>query len=202
MIEKQVTLTDTNSGKELSNKRKRIDVFNEEGYLFWANKYFRKQFADVNLSDYIGTGEDFRRVHILAEKIYKNTNTISIRESVRKVRPADIEDISMLIGLNIRRSKEFIARMVKAHVIALRIDRVGDTISEKYVVNPIFFFSAKRLSPDLYFLFQESLDTYLHPNTIQEFHVRGNIVDDIKKPIKKERTVSPLLEKAKAIVKQ
>jgi len=201
MIEKQVTLTDTESGKELSNKRKRIDVFNEEGFLFWANKYFRKQFADVNLSDYIGTGEDFRRVHILAEKIYKNTNTISIRESARKVRPADIDDVSMLIGLNIRRSKEFIARMVKAHVIALRTDRVGDTISEKYVINPIFFFSAKRLSPDLYFLFQESLDTYLHPNTIQEFHTRGNIIDDVKKPVKNERIVNPLIEKINKVKK-
>ena len=180
MVEKRTALIDTETGEEYSNKKKQFDIFNEEGFLFWTNKYFRKQFADINLSDYIGTGEDFRRVHILAEKIYKNTNTISIRESARKVRPADIEDVSKLVGLNIRRTKEFIIRMIKAHVVALRTDQVGDVISEKYVINPIFFFSAKRLSPDLYFLFQESLNTYLHPRTIQEFHSRGNIVDDKK----------------------
>lgn len=180
MIEKNITFTDTNTGERLSENKKRFEVFNEDGFLFWANKYFRKQFADVNLSDYVGTGEDFRRVHILAEKIYKNTNTISIRVSTRKVRPADIEDISKLINLNIRGTREFLMRMVRYHIIALRVDRVGDTVSEKYVINPIFFFSAKRLSPDLYFLFQESLDSYLHPNTIREFHSRGNIVDDTK----------------------
>jgi hypothetical protein len=178
MIVKKQFIDDT--GEHIGDKVTYVEVFNEDGFLFWANKHFRKQFADINLSDYIGTGEDFRRVHILAEKIYKNTNTISIRESSRKVRPADIEDVSRLIGLNIRRTKEFISRMVKAHVMALRTDKVGDMVSEKYVINPVFFFSAKRLSPDLYFLFQESLNKHLSARTIQEFHSRGNIVDDKK----------------------
>lgn len=178
MITEKRYCVDENTGERFGDKERRFEVFNEEGFLFWAKKHFRKQFADINLSDYIGVGEDFRRMHIIAEKMYKNTNIISIRESTRKVRTADIEDISRLIGLNVRRTKEFVNRMVLKHVMALRVDKVGNAVSQKYVVNPIFFFSAKRLSPDLYFLFQESLDKYLSPRTIQEFHSRGNIVDD------------------------
>jgi hypothetical protein len=180
VLTEKKTYYDESTGEIYSTRIRHIDVFNEEGYLFWANKYFRKQFADVNLSDYIGTGEDFRRVHILAEKIYKDTNIISIRISDRKVRPADLEDISLILGLSVRRTREFLNRMIKKQVIARRVDLVGSVETEKYVLNPIFFFSAKRLTPDLYFLFQESLDRYLSPRTIKEFHSRGKIADDKK----------------------
>lgn len=202
MIVQQTSTIDTDTGEELGNKKRKIEIFNEEGLLFWANKYFVKQFSEISLSEHIGTGEDFRRVHILAEKIYKSTNTISVRESTRKVRPADIEDISKMVKLNIRRTKEFLNRMILKQVIAVRIDKVGDIVSEKYVLNPIFFFSAKRLSPDLYFLFQESLDCYLHPKSRQFFHDMGNIKDDIQKSVKKpnKRITNPLKERVNQVL--
>jgi hypothetical protein len=185
---------------ELSQSRyKKFEIFNNDGYLLWAKKGGRKQFHDIKLSDALGKGEDFRRAHILAELIYKETNTIMIRENTRKVRVADVYDISMLIGLNIRRTREFLNRMVLKSVLARRIDKVGELVSEKYLFNPLFFMCSKRLSADLYFLFKDSLDCYLPAYVVEEFHRIGNIAGDEKKPVKKVEVVNPIVEKVKAI---
>jgi hypothetical protein len=65
--------------------------------------------------------------------------------------------------------------MKKLHIIAERIDRVGDLTQIKYVINPLFFNSKKYINSDLYFLFQESLDMYLPNWVIRKFHEIGNI---------------------------
>lgn len=168
------------TGQVFESRYRKFQIFNNDGYLLWAKKAGRKQFNDIKLTDILGKGEDFRRVHILAELIYKETNTIMLRENTRKVRIADLEDISKIIGLNIRRTREFLNRMIAKHVLAKRIDRVGDLLSEKYLFNPLFFMCAKRLSADLYFLFKESLDCYLPSYVVNEFHRIGNISNDTK----------------------
>lgn len=166
-------------GEVIHEKLEKFEVFNDEGFLFWAKKYARKQFEGVYLSDVIGQGEDYRRTHLIAEKmLYKNTNTLMVRESCRKVRVADIEDVSKLVGLNIRYTREFLNRLVTSQVLAKRIDTVGNMTAEKWVMNPLYFFCAKRLSPDLYFLFQKSLDCYLSKYAKTEFHRMGNMKSD------------------------
>lgn len=169
---------DENTGEVKVSQKSRFEVFDESGYLLWAKKYSNRQFHDVKLSDVIGTGEDFRRVYVLAEYLYKDTNTIMVRKGKTKICVADLEDVSKIVGLNIRRTKEFISRMVIKQVMARRIDTVGDTTSEKFLLNPLFFFCGKRLSADLYFLFQRSLDCYLPGWVRSKFHEIGRIKQD------------------------
>ena len=92
---------------------------------------------------------------------------------------ADIEDISNILKVSIRRAKDFITRMKKLHIIAERVDTVGDMISTKFVFNPLIFNSNKYLSADLYFLFQESLDCYLPGWVTKRFHEYGNIKSEV-----------------------
>jgi hypothetical protein len=87
--------------------------------------------------------------------------------------------ISKIINLSHKRTRDFITRMKKLHIIAERVDNVGDMISTKFVFNPLIFSSNKYLSADLYFLFQESLDCYLPGWVTKRFHEYGNIKNDI-----------------------
>lgn len=177
---KETRYTDEQTGETSLLYKQKFEIFDERGYLLWAKKYSHKQFNDIKLSDEIGKGDDFRRIHVLAEELYKDTNTIMVRENSRTVRVADIEDISTMISLNIRRTKEFINRMIAKHIMARRVDTVGCIVSEKFLLNPLFFFCGKRLSADLYFLFQESLDCYLPKWVTRKFHEIGNIQSDNK----------------------
>ena len=65
--------------------------------------------------------------------------------------------------------------MNELHVIAKRIDKTGNLIQVKYVLNPLFFNSKKYISADLYFLFQETLDCYLPQWAIERYHEIGNL---------------------------
>lgn len=174
MLIENRSYTDDQTGEYFPAKPRLIDPFPEKGYLFKAKSHGRKTFEDIKLSDIVGTGEDFRRVHLLAEYLYKDTNMLMIRESKRKVRIADEEDISSIISLNVRRTKEFIKRMTDKHVMAKRVDTVGDTVMVKYLYNPLFFNTSKYLPVDIYFTFQESLDKYLPQWAIRKFHEIGN----------------------------
>jgi hypothetical protein len=122
--------------------------------------------------------DDFAKVHLLAEHIYKDTNTIFLRINSKKVRVADVDDIADILGICVRRTKDFITRMKKLHIIAERVDTVGDMISTKFVFNPLYFNSKKYISPELYFLFQESLNKYLPSWVIRKFHEVGNLKNE------------------------
>jgi hypothetical protein len=172
----RTTSIDEDTGEILRETSKRFNVFDaDKGYLFWANAHQRRSYNKVKLSDAISDTLDFARVHLLAENIYKDTNTIMVRVSSTVVRVADIEDISAMIRLSPKRTKECLYRMLKLHVLAERTDRIGDIVQTKYVLNPIFFNSKKYISSDLYFLFQETLDCYLPTWVIVKFHEIGNI---------------------------
>lgn len=172
-----------NDTGELFNEKK--STFNpfpsDKGLLFRSRNAYRKSYQDIKLSNVILNRFDYMRVHLLAELMYKDTNAIAIRISDRKIRMADIEDISNIIKLTIKKTREFINRMKKLHVIAERVDNVGETTMTKYLLNPLFFSTSKYLNPDLYFLFQESLDKHIPKWAITRFHEIGNIKSDILK---------------------
>lgn len=166
-----------NDDGEVSNpKYQEFVIFdNTKGYLFRGKNHSRKMYADIRLSEIITDRFDFMRVHLLAENIYKNTNCLSYRISARKIRMADMEDIANIVDLSPKKAREFVNRMKKLHIIAERVDTVGAMTSTKFVVNPLFFNSNKYIQPDLYFLFQESLDRFLPAWVISKFHEVGNI---------------------------
>lgn len=176
MIERRQCDIDTETGQVYNIKTNRFTNFDvDKGYLFWSKKQSLRTFNDLKLSDFVKDRTDFMRCHLLAEQIYKDSNMIAIRISTRRIRPADIEDISKIISLSHKKTKEFLSRMIKLRIIAERVDTVGDLISTKYYFNPLFFCSSKYLKPDLYFLFQEILDYYIPGWARQKFHELGNI---------------------------
>jgi hypothetical protein len=182
MIDRRQSDIDTDTGQVLKHNVSKFKVFDEDkGYLFFAKSYARRMFNSITLSDHVKDRYDFMRCHLLAEHIYKDTNMIAYRISARKIRPADVEDIAKIINLSDKKTKEYLSRMRKLHVIAERTDKVGDLISVKYYFNPLFICSKKYLSAELYFLFQESLDCYLPEWVKIKFQELGNIKKDIKK---------------------
>lgn len=179
MIRKTYNIDD--DGVIFGEKEFKYTVFDaEKGYLFRQKNYYVKSYQDIKLSDVVTNENDFAKVHKLAERIYKDTNIIFIRVNSRNVRVADIEDISKILDVCVRKAREFMNRMKKLHVIAERIDNVGEIAMTKFVFNPLFFNSKKYISPDLYFLFQESLDKNLPYWAIKRFHELGNIKNDTK----------------------
>lgn len=173
MYEKYERIVDTTTG-EYREFKKKVENFNEKGYLFKVKDKQRRSFTNIRLSDHIGKNDDFRKVHVLAEHILNDTNAIMVRVDLKTIRIADIEDISSILEVNIKKTKEFLSRMKKVHVIAERIDLIGDVSMTRYVFNPLFFFPTKYLSTDLYFLFQETLNKHLKPWVIKKFHEIGN----------------------------
>jgi hypothetical protein len=162
-----------------NEKAFKFTVFDDvKGYLFRAKNHYRKSYNDVRLSRVVKDRLDFLRVHLLAENIYKDTNTIMVRVNTRNVRAADIEDIATIIDLSIKKTREFINRMKKLHILAERIDTVGELVSSKFVFNPLYFSSRKYISSELYFLFRESLDKHLPYWVIRKFHDVGNLKTD------------------------
>lgn len=178
-IKRRVVDVDTDTGQVYKDTTVTFTYFKPgKGYLFRVKKNGVKTFADVKLSEQVKDRSDFLRCHLLAEHIYKDTNMIAVRVNSREIRPADIEDISNIITLSIKKTKEFLNRMRKLHIIAEREDKIGDLISIKYYFNPLFFCSGKYLSPDLYFLFRDSLDCYLPKWAINKFNELSNIKKD------------------------
>jgi hypothetical protein len=173
-------ISDTDDdGVQIGNKNISIVLFdNQKGYMFRGKNLYVKQYQDIKLSDVVSNLDDYCKIHLLAENIYKDTNCIAVRVSQRKVRMADIEDISKIVNLSIRRTKDFLTRVKKLHIIAERTDSIGNIVSAKYVFNPLFFNTSKYLSAELYFLFQESIDCYLPTWVTKRFHEYGNIVSD------------------------
>lgn len=179
-IKRRIIDIDTDTGQVYKDKTIRFTNFSSDrGYLFRSKNQGIKTFADLKLSDQVKDRQDFTRCHLLAEYIYKDTNMIAVRYK-KDIRAADVEDISCIINLSVKKAKEFLSRMRKVHIIAEREDKVGDMISIKYYFNPLFFCSSKYLSPDLYFLFQESLDCYIPGWAKQKFHELGNIKKEKK----------------------
>lgn len=169
-------IIDNNTGQILKRSDKNFTVWDpQKGCLFMAKNYQHRTFNNIKLSDVVKDKNDFLRCHILAENLYKNTNVIYVRINSRKIRFADIEDISMLLNMCIRNTKEYIKRMVKVGIIAERTETVGDIVKVSFVMSPLYWCSDKYLSPELYFLFQESLNQYLKPWQIELYHELQNI---------------------------
>lgn len=182
---KHIRTIDEDTGEILNEKKRQYTIFdNDKGYLFWAKAYQRRSYSKVKLSEAVTNMLDFARVHLLAENMYKTTNTIMVRVNRDTIRLADIEDISKIIGLSIRKTKEFLKIMISLQIIAERVDKIGDLVQIKYILNPLFFNSSKYISADLYFLFQRSLDMYLPQWVINKFHEIGNLSKEDSKIIK------------------
>lgn len=169
--------TNINDNGEIINEQLiQVKLWDEDKGLLWQSKNIStKMFDDVKLSEFITNKQEFANIHLLAEKIYKQTNAIMVRVSKTKVRFATIEDMCNIIDLCERNTRIFINKMIKLKILAKRIDKIGERREEKYLMNPLLFFSSKWLSADLYFAFKDSLDNYLTNWQKQMFYEYGTM---------------------------
>jgi hypothetical protein len=104
-IKRRIIDIDTDTGQIYKDKTIKFSNFNpDRGYLFRSKNQGIKTFADLKLSEQVTDRQDFTRCHLLAEHIYKETNMISVRYK-RDIRAADIEDISCIINLSVKKAR-------------------------------------------------------------------------------------------------
>lgn len=204
MIKKEQILD--NSGKVVSEGAKKFKIWDDDkGYLFQAKEQFVKKFSDTKLSEFVTNKLEYANLHILAENIFRDTNMIAVK-SKNIARPADIPDISKLIGLCERRTRQFIDRMMQKGIVAKTIINTEERTETQYYLNPLFFMSNKYLSPFLFMMFREQLKPVLKDWVWKALNEAANLKDlDIKiekSDIQSEPTESPILNKAKEILKQ
>ena len=117
----------------------------------------------------ISNKADYANMHLLGENLYKDTSMIAVKRN-RKVYPAEIKEMSQIIGLNERYTKEFVQRMMELGVIAKLVINTKETIQVQYHANPLYFTSSKYISSALYMMFRKQLDEHLPAWAIQRFN--------------------------------
>ena len=167
-MEKLVRFTDTNTG-ETSERTFFVDnQFDEEkGYLFWSRKGCNKSYHDIRLPKELSWAER-GRLEELSRYVYSNTNLLAYRGN-GGIKPFKASHIAEKIELGERQTKRLLKRYIDCEVIAKVHIYVGDTKEEHYYMNPIYFFSSKRLPLSLYMIFKESLDKHLPSWVIGKF---------------------------------
>ena len=142
---------------------------NDKGYLFKPSANYIKGYQGIKLSNILQNKADYANMHLLAECLYKDTNMISVYCN-HHYRPADIDDMESVTGLNERHTKEFINRMIIIGVIAKVNILCNECLVTQYHVNPLYFTTNKYLSPALYMMFKKQLDGVLKPWIIARFN--------------------------------
>lgn len=167
---KRITSIDE-GGVILNTKDFKYTIFdNEKGYLFRNQAYYYKGFKLENkLSDIVTDFNDLGRLLVLAEHTYADTNMIAYYKN-KKYYPAGIKEISEMIKLCERNTKDFLKRMMDLGIIAKAIINTNEQIEVQYYLNPLYFISSKYLSPGLYMLFRKQLDKVLPAWVIQKFN--------------------------------
>ena len=125
--------------------------------------------TEDNISDKVSDFADIGRLHVLAENTYADTNMIAYYKN-KKYYPAGIKEISEMIRLCERNTKDFLKKMIDLGIMAKAIVNSNEQIDIQYYLNPLYFLSSKYLSPGLYMLFRKQLDEYLPQWVIKKFN--------------------------------
>jgi len=186
-------------GKVVSEGAKKFKIWDDEkGYLFEAKSQFVKSYPGRKLSEFIENKLDYANLHILAENVFKDTNMVAVKTK-NIARPADIADIGELIELCDRRAGQFIDRMMQKGIVAKATVNTEERVETHYYLNPLFFMSSKYLSPQLFMMFREQLRPYLKNWAWAALNEAANLKDIGTE--KTQKVESPLLEKAKDLIK-
>lgn len=155
-----------------SNQYQKIFFSNEKGYVFFTHKNSIRIFDDINLPDDI-TDDEIGKLFKLSKKTYKNTNMLMYR-SKNNIKAMQIEHISKLLGVSLRRAQMFVHKMIKYHIMAKVLIKNSEKSYEvQYYLNPLYFFHSKYLNLNLYLLFKNDLDKYLPKWVIAKFCESG-----------------------------
>lgn len=158
----------TTTGEVLTSYTKTaFSRFNEQGYLFFANKNYSRVFADIDIPDCF-TDLEVGRIYRLKRYIQKNSNMLRIRTN-SGYRPMNRNDIYKLCNLKERQGKAFISKMIR-HGILADVTILCEGIKTKQLyINPLYFHNGKRINATLYNIFKLQLDKYLDKWVKEEF---------------------------------
>lgn len=160
---------DSLTGQIISRNEYSINYWDDEkGYLFWRNKAATKSFEGMDLPDDLKDYE-VAMLYRLSKRIYKNSNMIMYR-SGNVMKAMQIEHIAKYLCMSDRQVKTFMRNMISRKIIARADVKIGNDVQVQYYINPMFFFSGKWLSLNLYLLFKKELDCYLPVWVIGRFN--------------------------------
>lgn len=164
----QNNLVDTRTGELLYKyHQKGIDRFNEKGYLFKSNANKAVTYNGINLPEELSDSE-LGKVYRLKNHLEKNTNMLRIRSS-RGYFPMVTDDFERVWNVSHRRSLELIKKLKELGVISEGKFESAKTKTTQYFMNPLYFHNGKRITTDLYSLFEEELKQHLNDWVIKEF---------------------------------
>ena len=161
---------------ELKKEVKKVinidSVFDEDrGYLFWNQMDYTKTFQNIDFPQDL-SDDEIGKLTRLSKKIYSTTNMLGYRGN-GGVKPYSAKQIGELIGLKERNALRFLKKMQKFKIIKPIPVDFGDRVEMQYYFNPIYYFSNRRLSLNLYLLFHEELDEVLPDWVIKEYAGAG-----------------------------
>lgn len=135
------------------------------GYLWWNQKGGSKSFFNVPYPQDMSM-IDRGRLATLSKCIWGDTNCLGYRGH-GGFRPYDVEQIGKLINLSAEQAERFLARMKKMGVIKPIFVTFEKRDEIQYYINPLYYFSSKYLSSNLYALFHEELEEHI-PDWVKE----------------------------------
>ena len=151
------------TGELITGQKQRVgERFDpERGYLFRHQKHGFKQFDDISFPESL-TDAEIGKLTRLAKNIYRDSNLLAYRGN-GGIKPHTPETMSRIICLGQRQIERFLSKMIKQGMMAKCRVEVGEKTEIHYYINPLYFFSGKRINLNLYLLFRTQLDAYI-PN--------------------------------------
>ena len=140
-----------------------------KGAILKPNNYMNKMYRTNKLFEIIKNKRDLLNTYILTEYIYKDTNIIYyIDENINRI--ATIKDISTIIDLCEKRTKEYLNRMIDLGIIAEISTIIKNKKYKSYIFNPLYVNSCRYINNTTYLLFKNYLDKYF-PDWIKNNYI-------------------------------
>lgn len=163
------------TGEILKEKCSKIELFNEEGYLFNAQKNYSRVFNDVDYPKALSIN-DLGRLLLIQKHVQKSTN-LFYKKTNRGTRAMSSDEIIKAARLKSRQGHTFFKKMLDNDVIG-RVDTTINAVqSTQYYANPLYLHNSKRISYILYSIFKKSLDPHLAAWVKDEFAQIQNDID-------------------------
>ena len=158
---KETRYMNESTGELISGRRQRVSerFDHEKGYLFRNQKHGFKQFDDIPFPQAL-TDAEIGKLTRLAQNIYRDSNLLAYRGN-GGIKPHTPESMGKIISLGVRQTERFLLKMIKLGMMAKCRVEVGEKSEIHYYMNPLYYFSGKRINLNLYLLFRQQLDPYI-----------------------------------------
>ena len=158
-VQKVITC-DADTGEIIAKREHRFTYWDEnKGYLLWNQKANVRTFPDVDLPRDISKN-DLGCLFLLCRKMLPTANLLVVRMR-RGFKPMTLAEMQSVVDLKQTQFKTFMARMTRASMIRKVTIETGGRKEYQYYLNPVYFFSGKWLSLNLYLIWHDQIDAHL-----------------------------------------